>query len=315
MLTGLSGEAQSWQSDQPVPVTATSFEGLSSCGVEGSCGDCGMACGGCSPRLLGIFAPSDTCFSDFISPMTNPVNFEDPRTLTEARFIFANHRIPPALGGEGAQVFGLQARAALTDRLSVIATKNGFLTYDTALADDGWLDLALGVKLNLLKNHARRRLLSAGITYEIPCGTRRALQGNGDGEYHVFLTGAAQMGQWHLISGTGLRLASSNAESELWYWSNHIDRRLGNTCLYGLAEVNWYHWLSAGTNGIDGVEGLDLINLGSTGVAGNDIVTGAFGFKYKPNPALEVGVAWEVPITDRRDILDNRLTFDCILRY
>ncbi len=62
-------------------------------------------------------------------------------------------------------------------------------------------------------------------------------------------------------------------------------------------------------------EGGDLFNFGSTGVAGNDIVTGAFGMKYKPCKNTEVGVAWEAPLTDRRDVLDNRLTFDFILRY
>ena len=59
---------------------------------------------------------------------------------------------------------------------------------------------------------------------------------------------------------------------------------------------------------------MDIINLGSTGVAGNDIVTGAVGMKYKPSVYQEIGVAWEVPVTDRRDILENRLTVDWIVR-
>ena len=64
-----------------------------------------------------------------------------------------------------------------------------------------------------------------------------------------------------------------------------------------------------------GVEGGDLFNFGSTGVAGNDIVTGAFGAKYKPNRHVEVGVAWELRLPERRDILENRITVDAILRY
>lgn len=58
-----------------------------------------------------------------------------------------------------------------------------------------------------------------------------------------------------------------------------------------------------------------MFNFGSTGVAGNDIATGAFGAKYKPNRHVETGVAWELPLTERRDILDNRLTVDAIVRY
>jgi hypothetical protein len=50
-------------------------------------------------------------------------------------------------------------------------------------------------------------------------------------------------------------------------------------------------------------------------VAGTNIVTGAFGLKYKPSQNVEIGVCWEVPLTVRRDILDNRITADLILRY
>ena len=43
--------------------------------------------------------------------------------------------------------------------------------------------------------------------------------------------------------------------------------------------------------------------------------TGAFGLKCKPSDRVELGVAWENPLTDRRDVLENRLTVDVILRY
>jgi hypothetical protein len=73
--------------------------------------------------------------------------------------------------------------------------------------------------------------------------------------------------------------------------------------------------MGAGTGGVPGVEGLDLFNLGSSGVAGNDIVTQAAGIKFKPNRHQEIGAAYEFPLTDRRDILENRLNFNWIFRY
>ena len=85
--------------------------------------------------------------------------------------------------------------------------------------------------------------------------------------------------------------------------------------VYFLTEVNWFNWTRSGAGGIPGIEGGDFFNFGSTGVAGNDIVTGAFGFKYKPSCNMELGIAWEVPLTERRDVLDNRLTVDAIFRY
>ncbi len=100
----------------------------------------------------------------------------------------------------------------------------------------------------------------------------------------------------------------------MWYWSNHLDKEILDG-VYALVELHWFHWMSAGEVGPFGVEGNDLFNLGSPGVAGNDIVTLAVGGKYKPAPWLEVGAAFEFPLTERRDLLDNRLTVDCIVRY
>ncbi|MEZ6060911.1 MAG: hypothetical protein R3C19_11140 [Planctomycetaceae bacterium] len=300
--------------------------GNAGCGCESS--GCGCGNGGCLSGLLGdscgagscltsLFQPSDHCFDDFISPITNPVFFEDPRTLTEARFIFINHHVPAALGGHSADLFALQVRAALTEDLSIIATKDGFVTSDNPLIRDGWADIAAGLKLNVYKDAASQTLLSIGGTYEMPVGTPRTLQGNGDGEFHLFATGGTEfLDDTHWISGSGFRLpVDTNAESTVWYWSNHVDRKLGNSGFYLLGEANWYHWIDGGTAFPVAVEGLDLFNLGSIGVGGNDIVTAAIGLKYKPSANMEIGFAWEAPLTDRRDILDDRYTIDWIFRY
>jgi hypothetical protein len=251
--------------------------------------------------------------------MTNPVFFEDPRIQTEAKVLFMQHRVPLTAGGGDVQLYGLQLQAALTDRLSVVADKDGFIVSQNPLVDDGWADVAVGLKYAVLADYEAQRLLSIGASYELPIGSTRSLQGNGSGEFHLYASAAAQLGcDWHWISGTGFRLPADTVdESQVWYWSNHLDRQI-NDYLYVLAEVNWYHWMRSGQQpALAGVEGLDIINLGSTGVAGNDIVTGAFGVKARPrgDNLMEVGVAWEVPLTQRRDILDNRLTVDCILRY
>ena len=46
--------------------------------------------------------------------MTNPIYFEDPRTLTEARFIYFHHKVPLAAAGGDVDLFAVQLRAALT---------------------------------------------------------------------------------------------------------------------------------------------------------------------------------------------------------
>ncbi len=54
------------------------------------CCECNSCCNSWS--LGDLLLPSDECYKDFISPMTNPVFFEDPRMLTEARLIYLNTR-------------------------------------------------------------------------------------------------------------------------------------------------------------------------------------------------------------------------------
>lgn len=287
------------------------------CACDDGChgyGDYGGGLGLCG--LDSLVRPSDHCYDDFISPITNPVFFEDPRNLTEARLIFLNHKVPFAAGGGDIQVYALQVRAALTERLSLIATKDGYVVSDNPVIDDGWADIAAGFKYLLYSDPGSQMLASAGAVYELPTGTPDSRQGNGDGIFDLFLTGGAGLGDYgHWIGAGGFVLpADHNAESTWCYISNHFDYEVYDRW-YSLVEVNWYHWLESGNNGIPGIEGGDLFNFGSTGVAGNDIVTGAIGAKFKPSRNQELGVAWELPLTERRDVLENRITFDWILRY
>ena len=280
------------------------------------CCDCGSVC--CdSEKLLGLFRHSDCCYDSFISPMTNPVFFEDPRTLTEARVIYLDHDVPDATGGGDIELLAVHLRAALTERLSIIATKDGYATSSNALIRDGWVDVAAGLKYNLYADPQAQRLLSTGITYEMPVGSPRAFQGNGDGEFHLFLTGGAEFLDYgHWLSASGIRFpADGTVESSMAYWSNHFDYEFIDNW-YGLTEFNWYNWYDAGNNTLlPGIEGGDLFNFGSAGVEGNDIITQAVGIKYKRNRNRELGAAFEFPLTERKDVLEHRLTVDWILRY
>lgn len=312
--------------EQPTHETAAMSEAApSSCQA---CGESRRGCScsdGCEPyRLLGCIAPSDHCFDRFISPQSNPLFFEDPRTLTEARFHYVHHQIPtnnPILQGGDVNFFALQLRAALSERLSIIAAKDGYIDLspdNPALGDrEGWADVALGLKYNLIRDVELQRIVSAGLTYELDVGAHRVFQGAGSGEFHLFLTGGQEIAEGtHWISASGFRLPSDTVDrSQMWYWSNHWDREFFPG-IYGVFEVNWFHWMGSGENGLtNGFEGGDLFNLGSTGVAGNDIVTGAVGTRWKPYDDVETGVAYEFPLTERKDLLEDRWYFDLILRY
>ncbi|MBS0262829.1 MAG: hypothetical protein JSS02_12825 [Planctomycetes bacterium] len=50
-------------------------------------------------------------------------------------------------------------------------------------------------------------------------------------------------------------------------------------------------------------------------MGGANIVTGAYGLKYKPRSNIEIGACYEIPYSQRHDILQDRVTVDFIIRY
>jgi hypothetical protein len=289
--------------------------------LEQACCQDGDACCDCTcnnQRLLGLFLPSDHCFDRFVSPLSNPFFFEDPRSLTELRGIFLDNSLPSIASNGDAQVWAAQVRGRLSERWSVIVPRMGYLQVNQADpgAPTGYLSTPVGGKFNFYRDVENQRLASAGITYFIP-GSRDAFSSFGDGDFHLFLTGGTQIFEYgHWLSATGFRLpADTNWGTQLWYWSNQWDYEVARGW-YGLCGVNWFHWMrSAGLNSGSTVTALDLINIPVSGVAGDNVVTGLVGVKWKPNPHVELGSGFEFPLTDRTDILRNRLYIDAIIRY
>ena len=154
------------------------------------------------------------------------------------------------------------------------------------------------------------------MTYFIT-GSTQAFSGFGNGDFHFFLTAGKEIFDYgHWLSATGFRLPSDdNWGTQLWYWSNQWDDEVFDHW-YGLFGVNWFHWMrDAGVGPPIPVTGLDLIDLPVAGAAGTDVVTGAVGVKWKPSGNLEVGAGYEFPLSQRADILHDRLYVDLILRY
>ncbi|MCS7015917.1 MAG: hypothetical protein NZM42_07355 [Gemmatales bacterium] len=265
---------------------------------------------------------SDHAFDHFITPVTNPVFFEDPRALTELRFLFINQLIPennPVLRGGDFQVYAMQVRVALNERWSFIAVKDGLITLqpDATLHDEqGFADVALGFKYTWLRDPLRTYVSAIGLTYEIDLGSHRVLQGQGDGIWNPFVSAALEIiPGFHYVTNLTFRLPNNTSEnSQLFIWSHHWDYQWTER-FYPLIEWHWYHWLRSGNQVPFSFEGGDLVNLGSADVAGNDIITLALGFRYKFSEQSQLGFGYEFPITNRRDVLDERLTLDFIVRY
>jgi len=296
------------------------------------CDDCSggnSCCGGCrhSGRLFGLIAPSDQSFNNFVSPISNPLFMEDPRTLTELKPIFVEHSVPrsnPVLQGGDVRVWALQIRAALTERLSIVAAKDGWIDINSPGVNhrDGFADLGAGLKYNLIRDPQAQFVLSAGVGYDIPLGQDEVFQGNGDGDWHFYLSGGKQLADdLYWISGSGFLIPNNhNKGSQMWYWSNSFAYQFlpgarNGTGWYAMWEINWFHWMRSGNAYNINFEGTDLINFGSSNVAGNDIVTMFWGPKWKPTPWQEIGAGVEIPVTERRDLYRNRVYAHWILRF
>jgi hypothetical protein len=114
----------------------------------------GLTAGTLLALVPGAIAQSSDWKEDSVSPVTNPIFFEDPHVQSEIRPIFAWHNIGDDLGTDGsAQLYAIQARWAVTDRLAIIATKDGWIDMNPDVGlpkTDGWADIAAGVKYAII---------------------------------------------------------------------------------------------------------------------------------------------------------------------
>tara|TARA_R110002167_G_scaffold58595_15_gene165950 strand:- start:1862 stop:3043 length:1182 start_codon:yes stop_codon:yes gene_type:complete len=269
--------------------------------------------------LLNKF-PSDRCFDDFIMPVSNPVWSIDPRSLTYVRGIFINQMIDaqtPVLGAGDLQVYALQLGIAINERLSIIAVKDGYNTLQTRGVGNrtGWSDIGLGLKYVVIRDVENQFLLSGGLIYEATNGSSRVFQGNGDGVWTPYVSIGKQIGSGHLIASSGYHVPGDTAEeSQSIYYSIHYDHPVTSK-LSAVAELNGIVYTKSGQALPLNIDGGDWINLGSSSVAGNNVVTTAIGANYRLNSCLSLAGVWEFPISNRKDLLDSRTTVTMTLQF
>ena len=85
--------------------------------------------------------------------------------------------------------------------------------------------------------------------------------------------------------------------------------------IYAFGELNGIHFTEDGDTFPLPLEGGDLINLGSTQASGLYRVSAAFGAAAKIGRNWETAAAWEFPLADRGDFMDDRLTVTLSCTY
>jgi hypothetical protein len=264
---------------------------------------------------------SDHDFDSFISPISNPFFFEDPRSLTEIRPIFMWQKIPgsnPLFQGGNAQYLGVQARLALTERWSIVLHKIGGIWFqpDAPFFGDeaGISELQIGPKFTFYRDPGTQTIAAFGVNFEFATGSQKVFQNTGDGAITPYVTAGQKIGNFHVIGAFGYRFRVDDTRSNSFFTSLHIDYSIFEK-IYPLVELNWYHYTQNGRGRAADFEGQDLFNFGSNNVEGNDVLTLAAGVRYKISEAIQAGIVAEFPLLKREDLLDFRITADLIFRY
>jgi hypothetical protein len=263
-----------------------------------------------------------------IAPVANPIFFESPLIQSEVRPIFIQHNIPDdflkkELGlaqgtGGDVQVYALQLRWAITERLALIATKDGYIDFnpDRVLAPQtGWADLAAGLKYAVIDDKENQFILTPGFTFTIPTGDDEVFQGDGDGEWNLFVSAAKGWKDFHATGNAGLRLPNdTDDETPSLHYSLQLDYY---SCQYFIPFVvlNGFTVLDNGAGLPLETEGYDLINFGSSNASGWSGLLLGGGFRSRPHQNVDLGFAYEKAVGSPEGLYDDRFTVDLVWRF
>lgn len=280
-------------------------------------------------------AASSDGFEQARRPISNPTLFDLALPGTNVHPIFIYHSLPDQvnttagnvpLGGD-VQVYALQFEIALNERLSIVATKDGYVDMNpdsTLGSTDGIANLGAGLKYAFILDPVSRTAVSGTATFEVPIGDDEVFQGEGDGSMNLILNGLKLVDNWQFAGSVGAVIPFSHEQSTSSFISAHASYEV---CKWftPLVELNWFHVFDAGDGGalfppVSGIaqfEGNDFFNLGAANSHENrDYVTAAFGFRSRLMDNVDVGAAYEIPLTnDENSLTESRVTVDLIWKF
>ena len=250
----------------------------------------------------------------FVHPVSSPYYHEDAFVTSDVRAWLVRHSFPRSspIDGGHATVAAVQIRFALTERLGLVAYKDGYTWLSSGLInEDGVNDLAAGLKYAVIQDWENQFHVSLGAGYEFGVGRERVLQG--DSELRLFGAVNKGFGPLHLGATVNYLVATGSedalGDADRLFWHLHLDYRLTDW-FSPVLEFNGYHVVSAGTEVLP-MQGVDVANFG----AGDDVITAALGAEVRPfqTDALAFRAAYETPLTSRRQELWGwRLTFSAV---
>ena len=309
-------------------------------GILVSCASTAYAGGFAQPQALDV--SEEIPFENARRPISNPTLFDLALPTTNIHPFFMHHNLPSTVNttagnlakGGDVQIYALQFEYALSERLSIVASKDGFVDINagnTALWSDasGFANLGAGLKYAFIYDPANEFVLSGTAVVELPTGNDDVFQGQGDGVVNLIVSSLKMWDDFQLAGAAGARIAINDDQSSSTFVSAHASYEVNNWFI-PLVEINWHHVISPGdgtpafnsqAGGLVPVvatfEGSDLLNFGAANSDDNrDLVTAAFGFRSRLSDRIDLGVAYEIPLTaEDVGIIEDRLTLDLIWKF
>ncbi len=208
-----------------------------------------------------------------VAPISAPYYHEDSFITTDVRGWFAYHSFPQEgpLGGGSGRDYAVELRLALTDRLQLVANKDGYLDLDSGLVkESGWNDVAAGLKYALIQDYKNDFHVAVGLGYQFAVGDPSVLQN--DQEARGWVSVNKGFDKLHLgatlnyLKFTGSEDALGSSDRITYHL--HADYWI-NKWFSPVIELNGYHCTDRGSNDPLPFSGADLANLGG----GADLVT------------------------------------------
>jgi len=281
-------------------------------------------------------------FANARRPISNPTLFDLALPSTNVHPIFMYHRLPsyvnttvgPLPMDGHVELYALQFEIAFSERLSLVATKDGYVRFRPEAGtlwsqQSGFANIAAGLKYAFVYDPVNALAVSGTATYELPTGNHDVYQGEGNGVLNLILSAVKLWDDFQLAGGGGVRLPFDGQQSTNTFLSAHASYEVVPWFI-PLVELNWHHVLDAGNGrnnyfdqalGLTPVvatfEGNDLLNFGAANATMNrDLVTAAVGFRSRLNESMDLGFAYELPLTDENDsVIDDRFTVDFVWRF
>ena len=143
------------------------------------------------------------------------------------------------------------------------------------------------------------------------------------------VSGLKLLDNWQFAGGLGFQIPFADEQSTEGWLSAHVSYEVCSWFI-PLVELNWFHVLDSGNGtgnfpeqagglvpAVVTFEGGDLFNLGAVNSDDNrDFVSAAIGFRSRITDSINVGAAYEIPLTNEdNSLMESRVTVDLVWKF